>query len=426
MSAWVPTTRASWPAASPSRISRRARLPCRPAGGAGEGRGRRGVVKRRVVLAGEDLGGRHDGGPAAGAMRHQRRQGGHHRLAAADVALEQPVQRPRVGEVGEDLVGGDALAVGEAEGKALGQGPRHLGVIGGDEPRRAQPTPPRPLRGELEQEELLEGHALPAGVGRRLVVGDVHLPQRLAHRHQPLRLADGRRQPVGDPVRHRQVPGDQASEEGGGELLSLGVHRRQASDMALRGPGALERRALEGEAMERPLELPAHQKVDADLQLGAQVGVVEPDGADLGTVLLQRRLDKRHASPGTAPDPHAGHPDPGCLDHPRGQMPDRRDIPRILIAARQMQQKIGKSDDAQPGEAPGPGGSDPGQPLHRRLRGQGGGWMSIRPISWSRASVMRRGPPDRNRSVMSQNSIASFSILGWPTMDGTCLLRTLQ
>ena len=55
------------------------------------------------MLLGENLGRRHDGDLRAVFHRLQRRKRRNDRLAAADVALQQPLHRIRLREVGFDL-----------------------------------------------------------------------------------------------------------------------------------------------------------------------------------------------------------------------------------------------------------------------------------------------------------------------------------
>ena len=74
-------------------------------------------VERQGVLPGEDFGGGHQHGLVAVGHGQQHGVDGHHRLAAAHVALQQPVHRQRAGHVGGDL--GDRLLLpgGQLEGK---------------------------------------------------------------------------------------------------------------------------------------------------------------------------------------------------------------------------------------------------------------------------------------------------------------------
>ena len=96
-------------------------LAARASGGAPDQQARGHVVLREhggeggLVLAGENLRRGHHGGLEAGAVRHQRCHRSDHCLAAADVALEEAVHRAAARHVGEHLVGGDALALGEPE-----------------------------------------------------------------------------------------------------------------------------------------------------------------------------------------------------------------------------------------------------------------------------------------------------------------------
>ena len=72
------------------------------------------------MLARQHLGRRHQGG--LGARLHRDRHGHqrHHRLAGADVALQQAQHAVRGAHVLGDLLQGLALRVGEAEGQRVG------------------------------------------------------------------------------------------------------------------------------------------------------------------------------------------------------------------------------------------------------------------------------------------------------------------
>ena len=59
--------------------------------------------QRAVVLLGEDLGRRHERDLEAVLHRDDRGQQRDDRLAGADVALQQPLHRPRLLHVGDDL-----------------------------------------------------------------------------------------------------------------------------------------------------------------------------------------------------------------------------------------------------------------------------------------------------------------------------------
>ena len=72
--------------------------------------GRRGMaLQGRVMLAGEDFGRRHQRRLAAAFDCGQHRQQGHDRLAAADIALQQPHHAPRLRHFRGDLGNREAL-----------------------------------------------------------------------------------------------------------------------------------------------------------------------------------------------------------------------------------------------------------------------------------------------------------------------------
>ena len=83
-----------------------------------------------VMLLGEDLGGSHQGRLITRFDRMQHGQRGHHRLAAADVALQQALHRMRLIEVAGDFLPGTLLRPGQAKGQCgqqrRGQGRRRL------------------------------------------------------------------------------------------------------------------------------------------------------------------------------------------------------------------------------------------------------------------------------------------------------------
>jgi len=117
------------------------------------------------MLLGEDLGRRHQRALPAGVDRHRRRERGHHRLAGADIALQQAVHRLRAAQVGGDLVADAVLRAGERErqrGEQLFVQAARLCF----QRRRAQ-AGAFTLRGELREllgEQFLELDALPGGV----------------------------------------------------------------------------------------------------------------------------------------------------------------------------------------------------------------------------------------------------------------------
>ena len=75
------------------------------------------------MLLGEDLGRRHQRSLVTGLGGMQHGQRGDDGLAAADIALQQPLHRMRAGQVRGDLAPGAALGGGKREGQALEQRP---------------------------------------------------------------------------------------------------------------------------------------------------------------------------------------------------------------------------------------------------------------------------------------------------------------
>ncbi len=107
------------------------------------------VEQRReagVVLAGEDLGRRHQHGLPAGADRRGQAHGGDRGLPAADVALEQAPHRPFRRQVGHDRVDRRPLVAGQVERKGVDDLVDRLGADH-DRGRRAghrEPDEPAP------------------------------------------------------------------------------------------------------------------------------------------------------------------------------------------------------------------------------------------------------------------------------------------
>ena len=65
------------------------------------------------MLAGEDLGRRHEGGLPAGFDHRRRGDQRHHGLAGADIALQQAQHALRAGKIGDDVVDRLLLRMGQ-------------------------------------------------------------------------------------------------------------------------------------------------------------------------------------------------------------------------------------------------------------------------------------------------------------------------
>ena len=131
-----------------------------------------GLGQRRdggVMLAGQKLGRRHEGGLRAGLDRDQHRQQRHQGLAAADIALQQPHHALGLGHVGGDLGHREDLAGRQLErqgGKHLVlQTPVSFGGAAAQDPLMV----PHQRQRELARQQLVEGEARPGRVHRREV-----------------------------------------------------------------------------------------------------------------------------------------------------------------------------------------------------------------------------------------------------------------
>ena len=331
-------------------------LPPGPGPGAAQQQARRQAVggeqrlQGHIVLAGQDLRRGHDHALEAGAAGHQRRHGGHRRLAAAHVALEQAVHRPGLGEIGEHLVGGLALAVGQAEGEARRIRAGQLDVVGDDHPGRAEPAPPGAVRRHLDEEELLEGETLPGGRRQVLAVGEVDLAERIPHRHQSLGLTDLWGKSIGHQLGDGEDAADQGPEVLGGDPVGLRVHGRQAADVLGVRAHPLEPGVLEGEPVKAADHLPVHQDLHPGPQLLGEIRLVEPDGADPAAPVLQGGLHQRHPPLRAGMAAHLPDPDAGRLHLARAQLPERHQIAGVLVAAGQVQEQVGDGRDPQPAQ----------------------------------------------------------------------------
>ena len=176
-----------------------------------------------VVLRGEHLGGRHQGGLAAGVHDLQHRPQGHERLARAHVPLQQPAHRGLPGQLGGQLLPHRHLAGRERERQAGVQGleqaagPRRAGHGG----HRPLPVPAPGERG-LDKQRLTQGQRGPRRAGGGDVVRGVQVPVRLGgarqRRVQVERRGGLRADPLGEQFRDAaQVDGLEHPGDGGAD-----------------------------------------------------------------------------------------------------------------------------------------------------------------------------------------------------------------
>ena len=198
--ACVPTTSDSSPLASLPRMSPRRRAGVEP----GEQRdgdrlGADQPLERGEMLLGERLGGRHQRGLMAVLDRAQHRVQRHHRLAAADLAHQQPLHRSRLSQICVDRRDRPALVARERERQPVLEPARAqrrlLGQRGRALVRAAAGTAAQ--EHELGQQQLLEGQPSAPRLGVGCVAREVHRRQRARPVGQPLRHARRRGQRLG-------------------------------------------------------------------------------------------------------------------------------------------------------------------------------------------------------------------------------------
>ena len=114
----------------------------------------------RRVLFGQHLRGRHERTLVASLDGGQQRAHGHHRLARADVALQQPVHRVRSGQVELDLVDDRSLVVRQRERELLVEaGDERARDVVADAPRVAFQRLLPQHQHKLHSQQLVEGQA---------------------------------------------------------------------------------------------------------------------------------------------------------------------------------------------------------------------------------------------------------------------------
>ena len=144
-----------------------------------------------IVLPRQDLGRGHQRGLPARTHRHHRRQRGNDRLAAAHVALQQPVHGLLPRQIGRDLVTHAALRTGERKRQ---RGQQCCLTIAVDQrltplscPQLARPPQRQLLRHQLFQDDALAGRRAP--LQQSVQIGPwwrmMDEPQRFQQRRQP-------------------------------------------------------------------------------------------------------------------------------------------------------------------------------------------------------------------------------------------------
>jgi|GEM_PF-4980467 len=303
------------------------------------------------MLLGQNLGGRHQRALPARADGHRRGQRRHHRLAGADVALQQPVHGLRAGQVLRDLLDHAALRLGEPE-RQRGEQPLVQPLAFGAQRRRLQARA-LALGLQLRQllgQQLLELEPQPGGVaavlqrrerhpGRRMV----QEVQRLAQRRQAGRHHLGR-QHLGQ-VGTRQRRAHRLAQVGLRQLGRGRVDRRQRLGQRGVGRDRLEARVHHLAAEEAAAQLAARADALAHRERLLVRGVEAEEAQPHGVAAVVQRDDQLAAR--AQADLAVGH---HALDLHRvaiarvGQPGDAR---LVLVAQRQVQRKVDVAHQAE-------------------------------------------------------------------------------
>jgi hypothetical protein len=181
------------------------------------------------MLAGEKLGRRHQRGLRAGFDRLRHGDERDHRLAAADVALEQPHHAVRRGHVGADLRDRAPLRSREFERQRAEDAPAQSAVPVQHAASRSAQGAPHELERELVGEQLVGGEA----AARCVSSGRIGV---VRHMQPGERVAERKRRIVGAPFGKRGQPPDRV----GGRLADdlVGQARGERVDRLEAGQSA--------------------------------------------------------------------------------------------------------------------------------------------------------------------------------------------
>jgi hypothetical protein len=310
------------------------------------------------VLLGEQLGGRHQRRLVAAVEHQAHRERGHRRLAAADIALDQPRHRVRSREVVRDLLNHPPLSGGELERE---HHPRQL------IDRRFCPTARR--RVPLPQQPVL-GHA--ARERQQLLEGEPEVRRRVAtaqRRHQlgPLELIGGRLRVVEAANGGRELRQTELVAQLGGDRVRALIERRQRLLDQSAEPPAPERPEarvdrhdplgaavldvvdLRVDELERAMATTAQRAVQGDREVALQPAIdprlVEPHHGQGAGVIVDHPADDPQPPParvaGRADGHSTPHQDPCTLLQLSAQ---HHPLAPVLISHRQVKHQV---DDPQ-------------------------------------------------------------------------------
>jgi hypothetical protein len=341
------------------------------------------ALERAHVLFGEDLGRRHDRHLEPVLHRHHRGDECHHRLARSDVALQQPLHRPRPLHVGDDVAQRRPLPVGELE-RQHGAGAVAHRVVDGDDVRLTDGgvLPAAQRQAGLIDEEVLEDEPL---LGRRaervqrldvvVGIGKVRLAQCGTPIRPPLAGDHGGRQQFGQWRRQQaqHVVHQPAMHVRGDDAGAFVDRDDSASVQRLAGAVVtqhLELRRGQLQAAAAPVFGAADQH-DALMRFEhvLQERLIWPDHLHLSGGILHERGEQPEPWPARGRQPALQH----FAEH-RGRRPwlqagNRLEAAAVLVAAREAEQQVFDGTQSGLGEVGGPSRANPLHELERNLEG---------------------------------------------------------
>ena len=246
------------------------------------------VRNGQKMLLSEGFGRRHERALAAALDRAQERVERDHRLARADVALQEALHRGGAREVAVDLPDRLLLVRRERERQRLAVAVDELARLAECRRERALALGDTARDPDLEDEQLLEREPL----ARRLSLVEVARPvyggERVALQGQPLALAQLGGKRIGDVHRERKCGVDDAPHRRGGDLLGSRIHGSEVSGRA----GLIA--DVVGAGLEAPAaELAAQPDRRAGLETIGEPWLVEPGDADRRGAVVDSRDDPR-------------------------------------------------------------------------------------------------------------------------------------
>ncbi len=300
------------------------------------------AFERFGVLPGEHLGGRHEHDLRLVGHGQQHGIDGHDRLAAADVALQQPVHRMGAGHVGGNLRHGLVLSGGQLEGKQAADAGVDLGrQFQGQRGERIVHLPALERQGQLQNQQFLVDEPA-AGLGQIVAAGGkMQLGQGGADGQQSVRFQVRRRKDFLQQIEARvECPPHQLPHMTLGQALGERIDRQQLSHR--RGVFDVDNADVRMDhlpAHAAPLGLAREEQGLAALILVAQKRLIEPQGPKVTCSLPQQQAQHRAAD---APIGQVDLLDGAQHADERAffELVDRAQVGQILVIAREQEEQI--------------------------------------------------------------------------------------